>query len=266
MKKTPTRSPSACKDPANELLPWYLNGSLEPEDAARVRDHLSACAICGQEIDVLSLVAREVGEHDLALLDPSEPAVPPVREARDRARAWPVAAAVAVSLALAAWWVARSFEARRGAGGSAVSASPAERALPAGMTAHMPAPIGQAPGSHALEMAMAWDLTTPRRGDAPETAFPPPPAEAAVVTLRVTAPVAPDSMFEAELRCPDGRVLTGRPGRLMLDPLARAAYALPASALRMEGRYEMVLREFPEGGSEPREYVFQFRVSPAGVE
>jgi hypothetical protein len=252
-------------DPANELLPWYLNGSLEPEDAARVRDHLSACAICGREIDVLSLVAREVGEHDLALLDPSEPAVPPVREARGRAGVWPVAAALAVLLALAAWWGVRTFDARPGGGGSAVSAPPAERALPAGRTARTPGP-GQAPGSHTLEMAMAWDLTTPRRGDAPEAAFPPPPAEAAVVTLRVTAPVAPDSTFEVELRCPDGSVLTGRPGRLMLDPLARAAYALPASTLRTEGRYEMVLREFPEGGSAPREYLFRFHVSPAGAE
>ena len=31
------------------LLPWFASGRLDPEEAARVRSHLDACAICARE-------------------------------------------------------------------------------------------------------------------------------------------------------------------------------------------------------------------------
>jgi anti-sigma factor RsiW len=33
-----------------ELLPWHANGTLEPEEAGRVDEHLAACAICREEL------------------------------------------------------------------------------------------------------------------------------------------------------------------------------------------------------------------------
>lgn len=33
-----------------ELLPWLANGTLEPDEAARVEEHLAACAICREEL------------------------------------------------------------------------------------------------------------------------------------------------------------------------------------------------------------------------
>jgi len=33
-----------------ELLPWHATGTLEPEEAARVDEHLAACAICREEL------------------------------------------------------------------------------------------------------------------------------------------------------------------------------------------------------------------------
>ncbi len=33
-----------------ELLPWHANGTLAPDEAARVDEHLAACAICREEI------------------------------------------------------------------------------------------------------------------------------------------------------------------------------------------------------------------------
>lgn len=47
-----------CADIA-ELLPFYLNGTLEPERARRVRDHLAACAVCRRE-EIDARAARDL--------------------------------------------------------------------------------------------------------------------------------------------------------------------------------------------------------------
>lgn len=42
--REPTRPPT--HDEVVELLPWLVNGTLEPDEARRVRDHLARCASC----------------------------------------------------------------------------------------------------------------------------------------------------------------------------------------------------------------------------
>lgn len=37
-------------DEAEELLPWYATGQLDPSDRARVETHLSSCAQCRQQL------------------------------------------------------------------------------------------------------------------------------------------------------------------------------------------------------------------------
>jgi len=62
---------------ALEILPWYVNGRLEPAESHRVETHLSACEICQREADGLatmlsiraaSIPERPVNEARLAAL------------------------------------------------------------------------------------------------------------------------------------------------------------------------------------------------------
>jgi anti-sigma factor RsiW len=46
---TPT-TPKLSHQECWELLPWHANGTLEPEEAGRVDEHLAACAICREEL------------------------------------------------------------------------------------------------------------------------------------------------------------------------------------------------------------------------
>jgi anti-sigma factor RsiW len=74
-------------DEAEELLPWYATGQLEPDDRARVERHLYACAVCREQ---LMVERRLIGEFQAtspqmesgwarlrARIEPPRPATPP---------------------------------------------------------------------------------------------------------------------------------------------------------------------------------------------
>jgi anti-sigma factor RsiW len=104
---------------AQQLLPWYVNGTLEPDDKALVDAHLVDCADCRAELASEQALAREVAalpidvEHAWSMLnDRIEAAGPPNRLAepvpflrRKVAMGWalggPLAAAAAVAFAVA---------------------------------------------------------------------------------------------------------------------------------------------------------------------
>lgn len=56
-----------------ELLPWYLNKTLEPEEQGRVESHLQMCSLCQRELQELTglqkAVAVEMPEFSGALLE-----------------------------------------------------------------------------------------------------------------------------------------------------------------------------------------------------
>jgi hypothetical protein len=47
---------------ANELLPWYANGTLSSDERAGVERHLAACAICRQELESLRVLGSVMVE------------------------------------------------------------------------------------------------------------------------------------------------------------------------------------------------------------
>jgi anti-sigma factor RsiW len=126
---------------AQQLLPWYVNGTLDPDEKAMVEAHLADCADCRADLESEQALARDVAalpidlEHAWSVLsDRIDAAVPPRRLAepvpflrRKVAMGWalggPFAAAAAVAFAIAIVPEARS------------PAGPAYRALGSAPTA-----------------------------------------------------------------------------------------------------------------------------------
>jgi anti-sigma factor RsiW len=104
---------------AQQLLPWYVNGTLEADEAAMVEAHVAECAECRADLAAEQVLAREVAalpldvEHAWSMLsDRIDAAGPPRRLAepvpflrRKVAIGWalggPLAAAAAVAFAVA---------------------------------------------------------------------------------------------------------------------------------------------------------------------
>ena len=59
-------------DHPEELLPWYVNGTLSPEERQRVEAHLDQCPSCRGEVQALRSLRREI--KDVA--EPSEEDLP----------------------------------------------------------------------------------------------------------------------------------------------------------------------------------------------
>ena len=55
-----------CDHEAATLLPWYVNGTLAPEERRGVEDHLSVCGVCADELVTLlkiqSVLRRELAD------------------------------------------------------------------------------------------------------------------------------------------------------------------------------------------------------------
>jgi anti-sigma factor RsiW len=52
-----------------ELLPWYLTGTLDPDEAAAFRDHLAGCAECREEAEIHEKIRSEIARHGKAFLE-----------------------------------------------------------------------------------------------------------------------------------------------------------------------------------------------------
>ena len=103
---------------AQQLLPWYVNGTLEPDDRAMVEAHLAECVECRADLAAEQVLARDVAalpldvEHAWSMLSERIDAEGPPRRLaepvpflrRKVAMGWalggPLAAAAAVALAV----------------------------------------------------------------------------------------------------------------------------------------------------------------------
>jgi hypothetical protein len=110
---------SSPHEQAQQLLPWYINGTLEAGETAMVEGHLAECAECRADLAAEQVLARDVAalpidvEHAWSMLnDRIDAARPPSRLAkpvpflrRKVAMGWalggPLAAAAAVAFAVA---------------------------------------------------------------------------------------------------------------------------------------------------------------------
>jgi hypothetical protein len=216
-----------CDDPANGLLPWYLNGTLAADDEARVRTHLDACASCSDELDALSEVAR--GLPDLPPL-PTPGTID--RSRRFRRTPWFIAASLAVPALLGIYWAGLGF--------------------PRGRAELRPA----VDRSGRLGLTAVVNLGTgPMRGVGPNQVLVlTPGVERIVATFRL--PILPEAPLALELQDANGSVLARGSLTRGWDEQLDCAYSFAAAALSGAGEYALVVRD-PASG---RSYPFPFSV------
>jgi anti-sigma factor RsiW len=99
-----------------ELLPWFLNGTLQGEEAATVEEHLRGCPGCREELECLRVMQSEYLESEMApeaqaaaalaklrpRMDEALPAKQPPRRATGRAATLTAPFPVWFKLAMAA--------------------------------------------------------------------------------------------------------------------------------------------------------------------
>lgn len=94
----------------SELLPWYVNGTLDGDKGMLVRRHLEACAECREDYAFLCNVDAAVNKSSPAPIVPQPPvetlmtridAEKKVTEVRDNRALWAVAAALVIAILIA---------------------------------------------------------------------------------------------------------------------------------------------------------------------
>jgi hypothetical protein len=243
-----------CGHPANKLLPFFLNGSLEGVEAESVREHVDGCARCERDLDALSDVAAVIRHRKLPILDAGAVEgrgaagwfAPAPRLAIAAAILLPILTGVLAYRAGASREAARhrdGVEAAAGEGSSSPAAPPAAAPAPVRVAAAIDLGGGATRGTSTvprLILARSMDL----------------------VSIRFVTPVAPNADHTLELRDPTGASILSQRVDLVLDPLGSATFVLPSDLFVSSGRYSLVVRE--EAGTGPgRSFEYQFLVERA---
>ncbi len=103
MKETGVSAPR--RGAPHDLVPWYVNGSLQDEEQRAFEEHLASCEACRKEVKFLSLLRGEVevrGPKVFALAEDRASAPRSIRRWRGLLAS---AAALFAGVALG-WWIA----------------------------------------------------------------------------------------------------------------------------------------------------------------
>ncbi len=225
----------SCSDPANALLPWYLNGTLEKEEEAAVARHVAACWVCAREIDELSPIAVAIDEAGSRRRLRGDEKGKPAHVGR----VWAWAASVVLIVMAGAFWTLHGFRI-----GNAPPATPSAK--------HTPAANADTRG---LRASLDLRSGTMRDGrGAPRLTL---PRGAAWVDVQFFAPIVPQARLVVRLQGRDGHNLTEGLDLPPIDALGRCTYPIPAELVASPGDYAVVVTE---EGSPARDYRYPFRV------
>ena len=222
-----------CNDPADGLLPWYVNGTLDREEAASVARHLEGCSICARKCDELAEIAESLSAYGMPAAE--------ARRARTSRLPYALAAGLLLPAVLGVYWAYLGFPTRREVLAKAGGAGP------------------RPPQSEPLRSTMTLDLGPgPLRG---EEAVPTLHLSDSAdwITVRFFLPTVANPLVAVDLETGAGKVLAQQSGIPGIDELGRSACSFPRELLRAPGEYAIVVRE--ESSSEgPRDHRFPFRV------
>jgi Putative zinc-finger len=221
-----------CVDPIRELVPFYLNGSLEAAEAEAVASHLAACSDCARDLDELSDLAVAIERHGAVDAGARHGAAGTARASRSP---WLLAAAACLPVvALAAW----AYLGHRGS-----------RAEPGGR-----AGVEGTAGVVVLDLAggLTRDQAEPPTLDIPHGA--------ARIRIVFFIPVRPGAIYSAQIKGPEGRVVMPERAMGPLDALGRASFETPASGFDAEGSYKLeAYRDEPGKGRTTYQFAFVVR-------
>lgn len=103
--------PTARHEALVELLPWYVNGTLDETERGLVQRHVEACAECREDVEMLAAAQRGIRNESPAPLVPAPNterllAALDGTDRRSVLRTWPLiaAAAAVAAIAIAAAW------------------------------------------------------------------------------------------------------------------------------------------------------------------
>ena len=161
-------------DEVQELLPWYVNGSLTPDEAKRVEAHRAGCAECRSDLSAERQLAVAVANHSLEC-DGGWERMRGLLRQEGRAGAhsigrwlrkhvwisWAAAGPLAAAAALALVFLSVTPQ---------QPVAPQYRALSAGGTTAQPNPIVQfEPGTRVTDMQRLLEVSKARLVDGPTT-------------------------------------------------------------------------------------------------
>jgi hypothetical protein len=255
---------AACRSGLRDLLPWYVNGSLEGEEAGAVRAHLDGCSSCAAELDALGEIASLVRVHGVPIAPRARtaPWPAPVANAPPR-RAWHLrlsaagtVAAVLALIALFGFFRLEPAHAPFSSGRSPGNAS--------GASAPPPAPVPAPPPATPAIVARLDLGPGPRRGEGSVPVLHlPPGARDVEVAFSI-----PGGGEDASVRIEDGtgRAITAPTPAPAHDDMGRTRLTVPAEAFARPGAYALVLSQREEEGGAPVEYRYPFYLqSPAAT-
>jgi hypothetical protein len=219
-----------CGDACNELLPWYLNGTLESDERARVEAHLEACPICHRELEALSELSRALSLLPENAAESMQPAPKSGKAPVPAPLGWAIAASVVLLSLLGL--VAYLNQARE----APPSATPAAETVALDLGS---GPIRSTGSPVELRLAVTTRSV--------ELSFLPPINGTNDYEIRTFGP------DQAEIRSWDR-------GPLALDGLGRARVSIEASRFSRAGEHHLLVRHFGPAG-ELREYSFPFTVA-----
>jgi hypothetical protein len=205
-----------------ELIPWYVNGTLEADEAARVEAHLARCPLCRREAEANRGLAAALREAEPAVVE-DDPRLERLLARLDEPDETVAGAPAPAAAGRFAWWRSTPGPARRLV--VAQLAAVLLLAVAAGWLAARPA---AAPRSHPAAEAPPPDAAPPARfrtlSRPPAAADLPAAGDEATVRLLFAAGTG-----EVEMR----RLLLAEGGRFVGGPsptgVYTAAFAAPAA-------------------------------------
>lgn len=215
-------------DAANDLLPWYLNGTLDSTERAVVEAHLGGCAVCRQELSELSELAEAMAAHAGGAAAKDREALKPGRTYRPAAFGWAIAASVVLVSALGIVAILRRGPALPppAAGGDSVVMD-----------------LGSGPTRSTGSPAELKISTRTRR-----------------VELSFLPPIDGPNDYELSLVGPDqSNLQSWERGSLALDGLGRVRLPVEVRSFAHPGDYHLLVRQFGQAG-EARDYSYPFTV------